>query len=320
MEDNRMRIKILAVLTVVFLALAACAPLSPEEEPSVNNPGEQATQAPTPTPADTPTSAPEDPPQFPPAALAAQKALAEKLGVALVQVEITVVEEKDWSDSCLGLGGPAESCAAVITSGYRIGLKTGDSLYEYHTNQDGSLVKLVEDSHAGQPGGEFTAGGAAENAPVLLARIAGLRLKEIRFIGMEAQDWPDSCLGLGGPAESCAAVITPGYQVELEDGGVVYVLRTNADGTDGRLGGPPEQIAALGARQVAAQELNTALETVRLVSVEAVEWPNSCLGIIKKGAACLQVITPGFKVIVEAGGQRLEYHTNRDATSILRAE
>jgi hypothetical protein len=287
----------------------------------VNHPDEPAAlPTPTPTPADSPTSAPGDATQFPPAALAAQKALAEKLGVPLTQVDITAVEENDWPDGCLGLGGPAESCAAVITPGYRVGLSVENKPYDYRTNQDGSYVKLVDGDRAGQPDQEITAGGIAENAPVLLANITGLRLKEIRFVRMEAQDWPDSCLGLGGPQETCAAVITPGYQVELDAAGVAYVLRTNADGSEGRLGGPPEQTAALRVRQVAAQETNSALETVRLVSVEEVEWPNSCLGIVKKGMACLQVIVPGYKVLVEAGGQQLEYHTNRDASSILRAE
>jgi hypothetical protein len=47
-----------------------------------------------------------------------------------------------------------------------------------------------------------------------------------------------------------------------------------------------------------------------IVSSEYVEWPNSCLGAETEGVVCAEVITPGFKIIAEAGGQQVEYHTD----------
>jgi len=44
-------------------------------------------------------------------------------------------------------------------------------------------------------------------------------------------DWPDSCLGLAGPGEACLQVITPGWRVVLQVGGVDYTLRTDEFGT-----------------------------------------------------------------------------------------
>jgi len=44
-------------------------------------------------------------------------------------------------------------------------------------------------------------------------------------------DWPDSCLGLSGPGEACLQVITPGWRVVLQAGGVEYALRTDEFGT-----------------------------------------------------------------------------------------
>jgi len=57
--------------------------------------------------------------------------------------EVTVVSSvaKDWSDSCLGLGGIAESCAAVITSGYEIVVIARGGEYHLRTNTDGSVIR-----------------------------------------------------------------------------------------------------------------------------------------------------------------------------------
>jgi hypothetical protein len=49
---------------------------------------------------------------------------------------------------------------------------------------------------------------------------------------------------------------------------------------------------------------------VGVVSVEDREWSDSSLGCPKPGQFYAQVITPGFLIVVEAAGQRYEYHTD----------
>lgn len=48
-----------------------------------------------------------------------------------------------------------------------------------------------------------------------------------------------------------------------------------------------------------------------LVAVSEEEWPDSCLGLARQDEVCLTVITPGYRVIIEQGGIRIEYHTAR---------
>jgi hypothetical protein len=48
---------------------------------------------------------------------------------------------------------------------------------------------------------------------------------------------------------------------------------------------------------------------ISVVSSEAVEWPNSALGCPEPGMVYAQVITPGRKVVLNAGGKTYEYHT-----------
>lgn len=67
--------------------------------------------------------------------------LAAELKIAPASVVVTSVVAKEWTDSCLGLGGPAESCATVITPGYEVTLSAGGKTYVYRTDITGSVVR-----------------------------------------------------------------------------------------------------------------------------------------------------------------------------------
>jgi hypothetical protein len=51
-----------------------------------------------------------------------------------------------------------------------------------------------------------------------------------------------------------------------------------------------------------------------LVSVEAVDWPDACLGAAEPDEVCALVVTPGYRVIVQRAGTTIEYHTARTST------
>lgn len=75
------------------------------------------------------------------AALAARQDLALRLSVDADDIEVESTKAQDWSDSCLGLGGPAESCLTVITPGFAMELVHDGTTYEYRTNLDGTVVR-----------------------------------------------------------------------------------------------------------------------------------------------------------------------------------
>ncbi|HET7091609.1 MAG TPA: hypothetical protein VFL17_23510 [Anaerolineae bacterium] len=77
--------------------------------------------------------------------------------------------------------------------------------------------------------------------------------------------------------------------------------------------------AALNARQDLAQKLNIPVDEITIVSVEGVEWPDGCLGVHTVGIMCLQVITPGYRVVLEANGKVYEYHTNENGSQVILA-
>jgi hypothetical protein len=51
-------------------------------------------------------------------------------------------------------------------------------------------------------------------------------------------------------------------------------------------------------------------EIIAAFSAEFVQWPDSCLGVTSDGVFCAEVITPGFRIILEYAGTQYEYHTD----------
>lgn len=76
-----------------------------------------------------------------PAAVQARKDLATKLQIDEASIVIMLVENKTWSDGCLGLGGPAESCLAALTEGFRVELVAKGKTYVYRTDATGAAVR-----------------------------------------------------------------------------------------------------------------------------------------------------------------------------------
>lgn len=76
----------------------------------------------------------------------------------------------------------------------------------------------------------------------------------------------------------------------------------------------PDDVAA-----ALASELGVLPEAMTVVSVEAVEWNDACLGVAEAGQMCAQVITPGYRIVVEVGGEQFTYHTDSGGNAVLLA-
>jgi hypothetical protein len=69
-----------------------------------------------------------------------------------------------------------------------------------------------------------------------------------------------------------------------------------------------------------SEQLNLSVDKITLISTEAVTWPDGCLGIVRMDVMCTQAEVPGFKIILEANGQKYEFHTNQDGSIAMLAE
>lgn len=153
---------------------------------------------------------------------------------------------------------------------------------------------------------------AVEAARKTLAQQLGVPPEQLEVFSVEAREFPNSCLGLPKEDEACAEVIVSGYQGVILGEGVQYEFRVSEDGSIVRfLPG-----AALSAQQVLAAQLGVSPEDIRILSFEPVEWPDACLGIQTPGMMCAQVITPGFRVLLEAEGKLYEFHTDLSGSDV----
>lgn len=69
-----------------------------------------------------------------------------------------------------------------------------------------------------------------------------------------------------------------------------------------------------------AGRLGVSPEEVRVASVEAVNWRDSSLGCPEKGQMYLQVITPGYRVILEAQGRQYDYRASAQPATFRLCE
>lgn len=78
------------------------------------------------------------------------------------------------------------------------------------------------------PGGFPQAAFAARDA---LAELLGTNAETIEIREIEFDTWPDGCLGLPRPGESCTEAMVPGYRITLLYGTSQYIYRANERGT-----------------------------------------------------------------------------------------
>jgi hypothetical protein len=300
---------IVALLVLLIALLAACQPAG--AEPGAAEPTVAAT-------ADAPTTDPAA------AIIAAARAhLAAELGFADSEIAVVSAEPAEFSDACLGLGGPAESCLQVMTPGWLVLLDAAGQTYELHTDTTGAQVRLAAEG-SGEPSDPDAATAAAVAA---LATELGVAEDEIEVVSLEGADYTDSCLGLGGPEESCLQVITLGWLIQLAAGGQTYEAHTDGTGQQVRIagldgGGPAGAVDAITASAVAvlADRLGVAPDAITVVSAEETEFSDGCLGLGGPEESCLQAITPGWLVVLSADGQEYEAHTDETGVQVRIAE
>jgi hypothetical protein len=80
---------------------------------------------------------------------------------------------------------------------------------------------------------------------------------------------------------------------------------------------PPAVVAA---EEALSQSQDIPLAQIEVVSYESRDWPDGCLGLGKPGEGCIDVITPGYLVVLQAEGQRYVYRTDDTGNMVRREE
>jgi hypothetical protein len=83
---------------------------------------------------------------------------------------------------------------------------------------------------------------------------------------------------------------------------------------------PADQHAFEVVRATLAANLGVDPLSITLVDEAPVDWPDTCLGLPAIGEMCAQVVTPGFRVRVQAGEMVYEFHTDQDAKNLRQVK
>ena len=151
---------------------------------------------------------------------------------------------------------------------------------------------------------------------------------QIQVISYQEESWPDSCLGLAAADEMCLQVITPGYRVLLGASDQRFEYHTDQSGGTRRVIGDTvlepikpgldldKSKAILSAMQALNQATGIPLSEIQVASVEAAQWPDSCLGLPRSDEMCAEVITPGWNIILDTADNIYIFHTDQSGENI----
>jgi hypothetical protein len=219
----------------------------------------------------------------------------------------------------LGCAREGEACLQVVTPGYRLIVQVGGETYEYHAGEDRIIL-----CQGGEPADDW-----GEAQPLVDMALADLDQRavtgrdDIEIISVEAVDWPDACLGCAKKGEACATVITPGYRLLLDVGGQTYEYHTDMErvilcqeGSAMDDWGEAQALVDLVVTDLAGR-LKIESEEIAVSQVDEKMWRDSSLGCPQPGQMYLQVITSGYRIVLEVQGQQYIYHTDAESAFIL---
>ena len=154
----------------------------------------------------------------------------------------------------------------------------------------------------------------------------------VSVAGFEEVTWPDASLGNPEQGRFYAQVQTPGYRVYLQAQGRRYEYHTDMrravtlvgtqDTGIADQGGAPQAptteegraqariTAMMLAKQDVAQRLGIDPRDVYVAALEERTWDSAALGVQEPGRVYAQVLTPGYRLILEARGELYDYHAS----------
>ena len=263
-------------------------------------------------------------------------------------ISVVSTEEVEWSDTSLGCQEPNKMYAQMITPGYLIVLESDGNTYDYHTGIDpeGPLVHCTEDGTPASAALTLPTESVGviimdddaltlliERAKDDLVQATGAESDAISVVSTEEVEWSDSSLGCPDPDAMYAQVITPGYLIVLESDGNTFNYHTGSD-PEGPLvqctedGTPAASEMVEVAIQMVGEDVlsrlveratedliqatSAAADEITVVSTEEMEWSDTSLGCPEPDGMYAQMITPGYLIVLEIGGETYKYHSGSD--------
>lgn len=127
----------IAMIVMVVLLISGCIPSQPPtDQPVPSEPQTEEIQEESPTvSAETASDSLKN---------TVLTTVSSQKNVPVDQLEIVSEEVADWPDACLGLAGPDEVCAMMLTPGWAFGVSDGSQTWQYRTDLEATQVRLAD--------------------------------------------------------------------------------------------------------------------------------------------------------------------------------
>lgn len=78
-----------------------------------------------------------------------------------------------------------------------------------------------------------------------------------------------------------------------------------------------EQQIVQASKEILSQKLTVALDSIEVITIEAINWPDASLGAPEEGQLYAQVITPGYKLKILAISVEYEIHADAQGSQVV---
>lgn len=148
-----------------------------------------------------------------------------------------------------------------------------------------------------------------------LSKRLGIPESEIEVVSAIQEEMPIQDVECGWPESKIVLpAFVMGIEVVLSARGETYVYRGRGEMV--KLCSP-EGLPDLILEKIRELFKDFPPEEIKIVSAEPVTWPDTSLGCPEPGKFYAQVLVPGYRVVVEARGQRFEVHTDLKGRVII---
>ncbi|AFY56510.1 hypothetical protein Riv7116_4073 [Rivularia sp. PCC 7116] len=240
---------------------------------------------------------------------------ASKL-TASSRVKVTKAEQVTFTDSCLNLGGAAESCLRANQRGWRVTVKGARQTLVYHTSIDGNQIRL------NAAASKLRLPRRVRNSVLKEARnISGLSGRKLGIVSFKPANWAYGCedFSFNNP---CDRVAVSGWEVAVSGDSQTWVFFTDATGNQVKLSNQNSQQTQL-PRIVANSILKDASKwsglpsrRIQIVGSQRKIWNNPCFLTFNRICNKALIRTPGWIVTLKANNQTWIYHANDNASIV----
>lgn len=166
-----------------------------------------------------------------------RETVAQESGVITQDLKIVEARQQTWPDTCLGLATTDEICGQMLVSGWRVVVSDGRQTWVYRTDAQGRIIRLESQSHSLN-----LPSSVLESVFEDILQRSGLSASQLTLEAVEAQIWPDGCLGLVQPGMLCTQGLVAGWRVIVGHENQRWVYRTSQTGSSIQFDQPASSI------------------------------------------------------------------------------